>query len=662
MTGVAVAACAAAATAGIAASLWVATAGGQSLLSSALSAAVSGAFVLVGAIVCAARPRNRVGWLMLVGGTLWAVGNGAVDLAHRGIVDAPGTIHGPSLLAVAGSALRGAGWVAVTIGVVMLFPDGQVPGPRWFWLPKALLVTAAASTVGVLTASDANVLGLGAWTNPIGLPSALQPVSGLLSLFAVGLGVVTAACSIVAQWGRWQNGRLLERQQLLVFATAACLPILAGPVVLTTGVGGWLLSAAAIPLPFVIGFVVLATDAYDLQTAANRFLVWLTISAIVVGLYALVIVGVGSRFNEQSAPWLPWLAAAAVAVTFAPLRNALQRGVNKLTYGRWDQPYDVLAALGQRLEATTDVDLLLGDVIAELDSLGLDGAAILSPDGSVIAGATQTPEAGTHLPLSAYGQPVGTLVFRVPHGQLRPRDTQLIDDLAGHIAGVLHGRELTKDLQRALEAAVLAREEERRRLRRDLHDGLGPALAGHLLRLDVIAEKAHRRAPIEDDITAVQADLRNTITEVRRVVEGLRPPALDELGLLGALSQTLDRLFAGSPVTMTLQAGQLPDLPAAVEVAAYRIVSEAATNVVRHADASTCAVTLEDIDGTLRITVKDNGNRTLPPDRTSGNGLQTMRERAEELRGRLSLIPGAGTTIVAELPAAAPTSAPAFRP
>ncbi|MBI1351269.1 MAG: hypothetical protein GC156_09130 [Actinomycetales bacterium] len=453
----------------------------------------------------------------------------------------------------------------------------------------------------------------------------------------------------------------MERQQLLAFAAAACLPILAVPVVLTTGVGGWLLSAAAIPLPFVIGFVVLAADAYDLQTAANRFLVWLTISAIVVGLYATVIVGVGSRFNEQGAPWLPWLAAAAVAVTFAPLRDALQRGANRITYGRWDQPYDVLATLGQRLEATTDVDLLLGDVIAELDSLGLEDAAIVSPDGSVIAGAAQTPEPRMQLPLSAYGQAVGTLMFHVPHGPLRHRDKQLIDDLAGHIAGVLHGRELTKDLQRALEAAVLVREEERRRLRRDLHDGLGPALAGHVLRLDVIAEKAQRHMPVEADVTAVQVDLRNTITEVRRVVEGLRPPALDELGLLGALRQTLDRLLAGSPVTMTLHATRLPELPAAVEVAAYRIVSEAATNVVRHADASTCTITLEVVDDRLRITVEDDGKRTLKPDGNSGNGLQTMRERAEELRGCLNIVPGAGTTIVAELPTASFASRRAFR-
>jgi signal transduction histidine kinase len=550
----------------------------------------------------------------------------------------------------------------VTVGVVMVFPDGNVAGPRWAWLPKAFVVTVAASTAGVLTASDANVLHLGAWTNPMALPAQAQPVSGLLSLFAVALGVVTATCSVVAQCGRWRRGHLLERQQLLVLAVAASLPVLAAPVVLATGLGGWLLSAAAIPLPFAIGFVVLATDAYDLQTAANRFLVWATLSAGVVGLYALVIVGLGSRFNEQQAPWLPWLAAAAVAVAFAPMRNALQRAVNRLTYGRWDQPYDVLASLGQRLEASADVDLLLGDVLAELDALGLADVAVLTPSGEVIAGAVGG-EPDVRLPMAAYGNPVGTLAFRAPRGQLRPADRRLVEDLAGHLAGVLHGRELTRDLQRALEQVVLAREEERRRLRRDLHDGLGPALAGHLLQLDVVTANARRGQPVDADLAAVQADLRATMDEVRRVVEGLRPPALDELGLVGAVGQTLDRLFAGSPVVASLHAEPLPSLPAAVEVAAYRIVSAAATNVARHSGATTCVVSIEHVGQALRVCVRDDGGRRTGPAvvamSSTGNGLQTMRERAEELGGRLGVFSEDGTTVVAELPVTGPVGAPA---
>ena len=141
------------------------------------------------------------------------------------------------------------------------------------------------------------------------------------------------------------------------------------------------------------------------------------------------------------------------------------------------------------------------------------------------------------LPLSAYGQPVGVLRYDTPATPLRNRDRQLLDDLAGHLGGVLHARRLTGELQQALERLVLAREEERRRLRRDLHDGLGPALAGHLLRLDLIASQVGD-GPGGAEIATLRDELRATVLEVRRVVEGLRPPSLDELGLAGALSET----------------------------------------------------------------------------------------------------------------------------
>src|SRR5205823_10093734 len=132
---------------------------------------------------------------------------------------------------------------------------------------------------------------------------------------------------------------------------------------------------------------------------------------------------------------------------------------------------------------------------------------------------------------------VGSLRYRPPVTPLRSRDRQLLDDIAGHLGGVLHAARLTAELQGARERLVLAREEERRRLRRDLHDGLGPAMAGHLLRLDVIAGQAAPGSPIAAGVDALRADLRTTVLEVRRVVEGLRPPALDELGLAGALAQ-----------------------------------------------------------------------------------------------------------------------------
>jgi hypothetical protein len=186
---------------------------------------------------------------------------------------------------------------------------------------------------------------------------------------------------------RWRRGDVLERQQLSLLAGAALVAIVATPVAIAVGGGRWVFGAAALPLPFVIGFAVLARGLYDLRTAANRTLVWVTLSLVVAGCYALVIAGVGSLVHvDLGAAWLPWVAAGVVAISFAPLRDVLQRGVNRLTFGRWDEPYDVLAALGQRLEATADVDRLLLDVVTELESLGLRDVSISDASARVLAG------------------------------------------------------------------------------------------------------------------------------------------------------------------------------------------------------------------------------------------------------------------------------------
>lgn len=652
VTAAAVAAAVTASATGITVSLWVAAQDRQPMPSAGLSAAVVGAFAVTGAVVASARPGNRVGWVMLVGALLWALGNAGVDVAHRGLVVAPGSVAGASAWAIAGSALRGVGWWTVVAGVPVLFPDGRVAGPRWRWLLWTLSVLAGGCVLGVVSAADANVTGLGAWRNPVALPTALQPISGMLSLGSLFAGVVVTAGAAGQLWARWRCAGLGERQQLTLLAVAACLPIAVGPIVLAGGAGGWLFSAAALPLPLAIGFAVLARGLYDLRTAVNRTLVWVTLSAVVAGFYALIMVGVGSRFNVRGTVWLPWVAAAVIAVTFAPLRDGLQRAVNRLTYGRWDEPYDVLAALGKRLEAATDVDGLLAEAMTELRSLGIRQPAVCDTHGHVLAGHREVPADVTEITLSAFGNRVGALRYRPPEMNLRARDGRLLHDLAGYLGGVLHAHRLTLDLQRALEQVVLGREEERRRLRRDLHDGLGPALAGHLLRLDVIAGKLGGESAVAADVGELREDLRATVLEVRRVVEGLRPPALDELGLSGALAQFAQRLTVGTPVTVELRVAETAaPLPAAMEVAAFRIVTEALTNAVRHAQAASCRVDIEGANGVLRIAIHDDGRGIGPaPVPAAGHGLHTMRERAEELRGRLRVTTGDGTTVVAELP------------
>ncbi|MDQ1640958.1 MAG: hypothetical protein QOJ90_309 [Actinomycetota bacterium] len=635
-------------------SLWEAVTDDRSLLDSALSVSVVIAFALVGAVVAAARPANRVGWLMLVGGVCWSLGDAAVSVGYHGIVAAPGSVAAPAAYAVPGQVLRGLGWYAVTLAVPVFFPDGQLAGPRWRWLSRALAVVFVGALIDPITDKRADLTDFGAWHNPLsGIPGA-EWFSAVAFFAHIPLGIIVTIGAVAQLVSRWRHGDTFRRQQLGLYAGAAGLTVLAVPVAFLPGFGGWVFSVAALPLPFVIGFAVLARGLYDLRTAVNRTLVWLTLSAVVVGAYALAIAGVSGFLRVDSgATWLPWVAAGVVAVSFAPLRDSLQRAVNRLTFGRWDEPYDVLASLGQRLEATADIGRLLDDVVTELTGLGLRDVTVRDEAERVVAGHPGEGDEHTTVSLAAYGRRMGTLTYRPPAAPLRERDHRLLDDLAGHLGGVLHAQQLTADLQGARERLVLAREEERRRLRRDLHDGLGPALAGHVLRLDVIAARLGASSPAAADVRELREDLRSTVLEVRRVVEGLRPPTLDELGLTGSLERVTDRLTAGTPVSVSLDIDELPPLPAAVEVAAYRIVTEAMTNVVNHAGASACRVSLAVRDGWLRIVVADDGRGLVTSTSGSepaGHGLQTMRERAEELRGRLRVTADDGTAVVAELP------------
>lgn len=654
LTVAATAAAVAVALAGVALSTWAMAADGKSMVSAGFDGAVVVVFSVVGAVIAGSRPRNVIGWLMLIGGVCWALGGAGNDLGYHGIVGAPGSVPGASGLTVAGAAAQSLGWYLITIAVPVVFPDGRVAGLRWRWLMPATLVVLVAGIVDPLTDVTADRTGFGAWQNPIGLHGPWRAISSIAFLAHVPFSLVVTIGAIAQLVSRWRHGDAFQRQQVTLFAAAIAIPVVAAPIAIGLGGGGWIFDATALPLPVAIGFAVLARGLYDLRTAANRTLVWVTLSATVAALFALVIAGLGQLLHvDRRSSWLLWIAAGVVAVIFAPLRDSLQRTVNRLTFGRWDQPYDVLAALGQRVEAAVEVERLLGDVAAELEGLGLRDVAIVDASGTVLVGEPASDEDPVELRLSAYGEEVGALHYKPPATPLRARDRQLLDDLAGHLGGVLHAHRLTLDLQRAREQLVLAREEERRRLRRDLHDGLGPALAGHLLRLDVLAARISGDSTASADIDALRSDLRETMNEVRRVVEGLRPPALDELGLVGSLHQVVDRLTSGTATQVGIRTEELPTLPAAVEVATFRIVTEAVTNVVKHAHASRCDVELSVHHGRLRIQVIDNGAAAAQPGAATGHGLQTMRERAEELRGRLSVTTGpdgVGTAVIADLP------------
>jgi signal transduction histidine kinase len=217
---------------------------------------------------------------------------------------------------------------------------------------------------------------------------------------------------------------------------------------------------------------------------------------------------------------------------------------------------------------------------------------------------------------------------------LSSADRSVLGLVAVPLAVAVHATRLSAELQSSREQLVSAREEERRRLRRDLHDGLGPTLTGVAFSADAAANLVFSDTSRAVELLAgLRADTRSAIADIRRLVDDLRPPALDELGLVGALQQRADQMSIradGTALRVTVSAARLPTLPAALEVAAYRIATEALTNVVRHARATTAVLTLRCGDE-LEIEVTDDG----PPDRAwrPGVGLHAMQERAAELGG-----------------------------
>ena len=304
----------------------------------------------------------------------------------------------------------------------------------------------------------------------------------------------------------------------------------------------------------------------------------------------------------------------------------------------------------------------MGDVIhtfpAVTDALRVPYAAVelLDDTGWSIVAEHGRP-AGTveEFPMTYQAERVGRLLVspRSPSQPLDTSDRRLLVDLARHVGVAAHAVRASQALQRSRVALVSAREEERRRLRRDLHEGLGPTLAGVTLGLHA-AHSHVTSAPEEATklLETLERHVEQAVADVRRVVYGLRPPALDEFGLLRALQLQASQLEATAPglkVALDLPEHTAGQLPAAVEVAAYRIACEALTNVVRHAHATACTVHLH-LDDALQVEIVDDGDG-LPLDHRAGVGILGMRERAEELGGQLTITSDqSGTTVRAHLP------------
>ncbi len=610
-------------------------------------------YTLTGGWILWRRPDLTIGMLLMAIGLCAVTGMFALEHGVRALE--VGALPGGRLALWLGNWVWAATMVSVVAVVPHLLPEGGVPeGRRRLAAGAGVVAVLAMALVWMTTPYDAISAEIASRArNPVAVES---DVWAGVFFAAVLAGTVVSVASVVL---RWRRSRGETRQQLkwILVGVAASLLLFtvgfaAGPVVT---------AAAMVPLPAAIVLAVLRLGLWDVDVVISRSLTWFAVLVTLVLVYLLALSAVLLVVPGAEADRWPGMLAVVVAVALSPTVHAVyRREVNLRVHGVEDDPATNLADLGRRLEdrplGGQSAEMLLGEAISSLSArLGVEGLRLRLADGGHV-GERLGPPGGHAVPLQHAGREVGSLELPTAPAELGRHRRRLVARLLPGLAVVAHGALLERMLSRATGELAGAREEERRQLHRELHDGLGPALAAMALKAevarDLVAAEPDRAAAILDGIVP---QLAGTVSEVRSVVLGLRPSTLDELGLEGALVELVEG-FSNPDQRVTLRCAPdaLRGLAAATEVATYRIVAEALTNAHRHARASLVTVEVRRVGDKVEASVTDDGTGIAARDGT-GIGLASMSGRAADVGGRLEVGPapgGAGTRVCALLPGA----------
>jgi len=622
-------------------------------------------YPLVAALVLSRSPGNRVGWLLMV-----SVVTGPYLLGVQYLL-LSGERSGPLFTVAAWLGAWGFVPYFVIVALVPLyFPDGTLPSPRWRPFARALGTLVVLGTLAAMF-RDAPLDYVPDVRNPWGIPDATW-VLAILGICAVGSFLVGGIAGIAAQLVRMRRASGAERarlQWLLLGESILVVCALSSVVLDLPVVSSTLFAVGFAAVPVTVAVAVLRHGLFDVGLVVSRAVVFSILSGLLLITYAVVVAAVGELGAGERR--IAVIAAALAALAAAAGWERAQRAVDRLLYGERRDPLAVATRLGTTLDSAAAPAEALQALVDEVARALRLPQVRIEPADDRLAPATSTGEVRMEgqpdvLPLTTLGRDVGRLsvTHRYPGERWRRSERAALDDAARRAAALVWAAGLVADLQASRERIIAGREEERRRLRHDLHDGVGPELAGMALQLERLTGKLAGDPEMAAFAGRLRDQMRRTVAAVRRAVDDLRPPALDELGLVEALREHVAAyrlpVPAGGtpgpadPARVTVGADALPPLRAAVEVAAYRIATEAVANAVRHAGAATCAVTLGLSGDDLLVEVSDDG-RGVPADAVAGVGSTSMRERAAELGGSLdvSTAPGAGTTVRARLPLAA---------
>jgi len=617
--------------------------------------------------------RQRFGWMLAWLGVFWALDALTQSYVRYGV-------RPDDALPAMNGALwfldRFGAFLPVTVAaLLMIFPTGRFLEGRWGRACQVALALMCLTVLAILV-SPSGARGPHVEDLPpeVDLDWATLPVPVDLSDRAVPVGVAltigglfVAMASVVVRYRR-SEGLERDRMRWLLWSVIA-MAIIVGL--------GFLSEVRAVQdtvvflvaaLPAVAMTVAIVRPAVvPIEDLVGRTVVYGALSLVLVvvdlAVLALLTSALGDTLDQRQVVLTVLLLTAAL---YGPLRQRLWRGVRRLMLGNRADRYDAVAGLASTLETADEGAGQLAVVaraVASAFGVGFVSVEVERSGGErLVATYGDRPAETRTLPITYRNAEVGRLVLpaRGLRSRLSRRDEQLLGDLVRQAATAARTSRLADELQDSRERLVVAREEERRRIRRDLHDGLGPALSGMVFRLEsarLLVDRDPEAA--KGHLAATSEHVQEVVADVRRLVHDLRPPALDDLGLVGALRQQAERL-SGPDLAVRVEAVDLGALPAAVEVAAYRIAAEALTNVVRHARADTCVVRLAHDGRELVVEVADDGDGIVAEAQT-GVGLRSLRERAAELGGRSEVTcpEGGGTLVRAWLPTRRPAPVPA---
>jgi signal transduction histidine kinase len=495
---------------------------------------------------------------------------------------------------------------------------------------------------GLATAQDSVDDWIASARPVVDVPQRLsEGVLVICAVLLVATSFVVLGNAIVRTW----RARGPERAQLLLL-------VLTGAVTLACAFSPWneLFSVSLILVPIAVAIGVLRYNLLGIEVVVRRTLLYGLLTAIVAAVYAGVVALVSLATPNDFAPAV--LAAAVVAVGLLPVRQRLQTLVDIVVYGERRDPVAAVTRLGAELP---DDDPLPAVVKAVGRSLRSPYVAITAVNGQTRAATAEAePDDSLHVPLRRGAHDLGSLIVApAAGGRFDASDRLLLEALCVQVAAVVLAVDLSDDLEAARARTVAAALAERRRLRHDLHDGLGPSLTGIGLGLEAVdAAVADDPARARVVVRRLRAEVVTAVEDVRRILDGLRPPALDEVGLVTALQDRaalLSDRCAGSLTVRVEAPDPLPALDPETEMAAFRIAEEALTNIVRHSGAACAVVRLVVDDGRLTVEVTDDG-RGLPSLPRQGVGLESMQRRAESLGGTLDVTSDAGVRVLALLP------------